>query len=104
MIAAPSGGDLIVDRYQGVALFYEFSIEARNWVSSAGLLRYQYFYLNTEGATVPFTQVSQDATLVKTVLPPTQQLSVKVIDELDGATFFTLPVDIRFQSAESIYP
>lgn len=103
MADGPYAGRLTVDRQEGAALVYQFTIRADGWKSHVDPpnLTYQYFYRKPDRSLGVLSEPAQDLTLFKTVLPETGLLYVWVTDALGGTTERGLPVAVS-ASADAV--
>lgn len=66
---------------------YNFTISAPGWTGETfdnGFLKYQYFYRDEIGDLVALSEQSYNLVQIKTLLPPTDLIQVKVTDALNG--------------------
>jgi hypothetical protein len=106
MAEGPYGGNFRVDRLEGPALLYEFTLTAEDWQSyvEPGTLKYQYFYRKDEDRSLAaLSDEAADLTLIKTRLPETQLLYLHVTDALGGLTKRGIYVRI-YLNEESVQP
>ena len=98
MISGPTGGSINIDQEYGSALAYNFSISAPNWTGEYhdnGFLKYQYFYQDETGEMMALTEQAYDLTEIRTLLPPTDLIQVRVTDVYNGTTTLEKRVFIR---------
>lgn len=106
MAEGPHGGDFSVDRLEGPALLYEFTLTAENWQSyvEPGTLKYQYFYRKDEDRSLTaLSDEAVDLRLIKTRLPETSLLYLHVTDALGGISKRGIYVRI-YLNEESVDP
>ena len=104
MVAGPTDGEVAIDQWQGAALFDEFLIEAKSWLSFAQdteELTYQYFYRDKSDRKVALAPAEQGQTAITTILPETDEIYVKATDSLGGEAWASTDVRIRIESIDA---
>ena len=85
----PHSGSFSIDRLEGPALLYEFTLSNEGWQSyvQPSTLKFQYFYRNEADKELrPLSEEVEDLSLIKSKMPETKLVYLHVTDALGGIT------------------
>lgn len=89
----PSGGSVTLSPSSGIAYQTQFNISVKLWKSSNMPIKYQYCYINANGAIVPLSSKTTD-TSFSTYLPALASISVRVFDSESSYTLYNVSVSV----------
>lgn len=110
IVQKPTNGTIFISKGFGDALTTTFTIQAPAWVAydSSQELSYEFFYEDSETQQMASLGQPSKTPEIKTILPATKKLMVRVEDEIGGVGTNSIGVDIKmpvkgFEPSQLLY-